>query len=91
MNEFTVYQSLVFPASIYPVLGRGGQWDPARDPFASRQNQGGRRSFARRETLSSTGPGSFPCQPPDPSPVSGARGDQAPPGSGHICAATDRR
>lgn len=35
MNEFTVYQSLVFPACVYPVLGRGGRWDPARDPFAS--------------------------------------------------------
>jgi endoglucanase len=37
MNEFTVYQSLVFPASIYPVLARGGKWDPAKDPFASQQ------------------------------------------------------
>jgi len=37
MNEFTVYQSLVFPASIYPVLARGGKWDPARDPFSSPQ------------------------------------------------------
>jgi len=37
MNEFTVYQSLVFPASIYPVLARGGKWDPTKDPFASQQ------------------------------------------------------
>lgn len=37
MNEFTVYQCLVFPAAVYPVLGRGGRWDPSRDPFASPQ------------------------------------------------------
>ncbi len=37
MNEFTVYQSLAFSAAIYPVLARGGRWDPAKDPFASPQ------------------------------------------------------
>ena len=30
MNEFTVYQTLVFPAAIYPVLAPDGKWDPAR-------------------------------------------------------------
>ncbi len=33
-NEFTVYQSLCFPAAVYPVLAQGGRWDQARDPFA---------------------------------------------------------
>jgi hypothetical protein len=37
MNEFTVYQTLVFPAAIYPVLAQGGKWDPANDPFAGLQ------------------------------------------------------
>jgi endoglucanase len=36
-NEFTVYQSLVFPAAIYPVLAQGGKWDPTKDPFATQQ------------------------------------------------------
>jgi hypothetical protein len=34
MNEFTVYQSEVFPAAIYPVLAQGGKWDATKDPFA---------------------------------------------------------
>ncbi len=33
-NEFTVYQSLCFPASVYPVLAQGGKWDETKDPFA---------------------------------------------------------
>jgi endoglucanase len=33
-NEFTVYQSLCFPAAVYPVLAQGGKWDEANDPFA---------------------------------------------------------
>jgi hypothetical protein len=37
MNEFTVYQSEVFPAAIYSVLAQGGKWHPAEDPFASEQ------------------------------------------------------
>jgi endoglucanase len=32
-NEFTVCQSEVFPAAIYPVLAQGGAWSPAREPF----------------------------------------------------------
>jgi len=36
-NEFTVYQSLCFPASVYPVLARGGKWDETKDPFATQQ------------------------------------------------------
>jgi endoglucanase len=37
MNEFTVYQSEVFPAAIYPVLAQGGKWDSTKDPFAAQQ------------------------------------------------------
>ena len=37
-NEFTVYQSLCFPAAVYPVLAQGGTWDEAKDPFAMQQN-----------------------------------------------------
>jgi hypothetical protein len=33
-NEFTVYQCLVFPAAIYPVLAPRGNWIPDQDPFA---------------------------------------------------------
>jgi endoglucanase len=36
-DEFTVYQTLVFPAAIYPVLAQGGKWDPTKDPFAAQQ------------------------------------------------------
>ena len=32
-NEFTVYQSLCFPAAVYPVLAEGGTWDATKDPF----------------------------------------------------------
>ncbi|MGD0744586.1 MAG: glycoside hydrolase family 9 protein [Verrucomicrobiota bacterium] len=34
-NEFTVYQSEVFPAAIYPVLAQGGTWNPAKEPFVN--------------------------------------------------------
>jgi endoglucanase len=37
-NEFTVYQSLCFPAAVYPVLAQGGTWDETKDPFATQQN-----------------------------------------------------
>ncbi len=33
-NEFTIYQSLCFPAAVYPVLSQGGKWDASKDPFA---------------------------------------------------------
>jgi len=36
-NEFTVYQSLCFPASVYPVLAQGGKWDETKDPFAAQK------------------------------------------------------
>jgi endoglucanase len=34
-NEFTIYQSLCFPAAVYPVLAQGGRWDEAKAPFAA--------------------------------------------------------
>ncbi len=34
-NEFTVYQSLCFPAAVYPVLAQGGKWDETKDPFVT--------------------------------------------------------
>ena len=30
-SEFTVYQSLCFPAAVYPVLAKGGKWDETKD------------------------------------------------------------
>ncbi len=36
-NEFTVYQSLCFPAAVYPVLARGGTWEAMKDPFVGLQ------------------------------------------------------
>jgi endoglucanase len=36
-NEFTIYQSLCFPAAVYPVLSAGGKWDQSQDPFARQQ------------------------------------------------------
>ena len=36
-NEFTVYQSLCFPAAVYPVLAQGGKWDDTKDPFATKE------------------------------------------------------
>jgi endoglucanase len=34
-SEFTIYQSLCFPAAVYPVLAQGGKWDEKNDPFAA--------------------------------------------------------
>jgi endoglucanase len=31
--EFTVEESEMFPAVVYPVLARGGTWTPAQEPF----------------------------------------------------------
>jgi endoglucanase len=36
-SEFTVYQSLCFPAAVYPVLGQGGKYDGRNDPFSMLQ------------------------------------------------------
>jgi len=36
-SEFTVYQSLCFPAAVYPVLGQGGKYDGRNDPFGMLQ------------------------------------------------------
>ena len=36
-NEFTVYQSLCFPAAVYPVLAQGGTWDETENPFVTQQ------------------------------------------------------
>jgi hypothetical protein len=36
-SEFTVYQSLCFPAAVYPVLAGGGKWDDTKDPFAAQR------------------------------------------------------
>ena len=36
-TEFTIYQSLCFPAAVYPVLAQGGKWDDTKDPFAPRR------------------------------------------------------
>jgi endoglucanase len=36
-NEFTIYQSLCFPAAVYPVLAQGGAWDATKDPFIGLQ------------------------------------------------------
>ncbi|MGD0743743.1 MAG: glycoside hydrolase family 9 protein [Verrucomicrobiota bacterium] len=33
VNEFTVEETEVFPAAIYPVLARGGKWDTTKEPF----------------------------------------------------------
>jgi hypothetical protein len=32
-TEFTVEESEMFPAVVYPVLAHGGAWSPAREPF----------------------------------------------------------
>jgi endoglucanase len=34
-TEFTIYQSLCFPAAVYPVLANGGKWDEKKDPFTA--------------------------------------------------------
>jgi endoglucanase len=36
-NEFTIYQSLCFPSSVYPVLAQGGKYDASKDPYAGLQ------------------------------------------------------
>jgi hypothetical protein len=33
-GEFTIYQSEVFPAAIYPVLAQGGTWNTTKEPFS---------------------------------------------------------
>ena len=33
MTEFTVHESLVYHAMVYPVLAQGGTWDETKDPF----------------------------------------------------------
>jgi endoglucanase len=38
-NEFTIYQSLCFPAAVYPVLAQGGRWDDTNDPFATQEQK----------------------------------------------------
>ena len=32
-SEFTIYQSLCFPAAIYPILAEGGKYDESNNPF----------------------------------------------------------
>ncbi len=34
MNEFTIHETLIYPAVIYPVLAEGRIWDETKDPFA---------------------------------------------------------
>jgi hypothetical protein len=36
-SEFTIYQSLCFPAAVYPVLAQGGRYDERIDPFSLQQ------------------------------------------------------
>ncbi len=33
MNEFTVHETLIYPAVVYPVLAQGGTWNDTKDPF----------------------------------------------------------
>jgi hypothetical protein len=33
MTEFTVHETLVYPAVVYPVLAQGGTWNDTKDPF----------------------------------------------------------
>ena len=33
MNEFTVHETLIYPAVVYPILAGGGTWDGTSDPF----------------------------------------------------------
>ncbi|MGI5914541.1 MAG: glycoside hydrolase family 9 protein, partial [Bacteroidales bacterium] len=35
-SEFTIYQSLCFPAAIYPILAEGGKYDESNNPFYPR-------------------------------------------------------
>jgi len=32
-SEYTIYQSLCFPAAIYPILAQGGKYDEANNPY----------------------------------------------------------
>jgi hypothetical protein len=36
-SEFTIYQSLCFPSSVYPVLAQGGKYNARVDPFTPGQ------------------------------------------------------
>jgi endoglucanase len=36
-SEFTIYQSLCFPAAVYPILAQGGRYDERIDPFSLQQ------------------------------------------------------
>ncbi|MDD4031666.1 MAG: glycoside hydrolase family 9 protein [Bacteroidales bacterium] len=36
-SEFTIYQSLCFPAAIYPVLAKGGKYDESKNPFVNQK------------------------------------------------------
>ncbi|MFC1539758.1 glycoside hydrolase family 9 protein, partial [Candidatus Latescibacterota bacterium] len=36
MTEFTVHETLIYPAVVYPVLARGGTWDESNDPFSGK-------------------------------------------------------
>jgi hypothetical protein len=38
-TEFTIYQSLCYPAAVYLVLAQGGNWDANHDPFAGPTRQ----------------------------------------------------
>ena len=33
MNEFTIHETLIYPAVVYPVLAKGRIWDETKDPF----------------------------------------------------------
>ena len=39
-SEFTIYQSLCFPAAVYPVLAQGGKYNDQTSPFGSLQKIG---------------------------------------------------
>ena len=70
MDEFTVYQSEVFPAAVYSVLAQGGKWntsnEPFLNPFVSIERNGGvltlkfgglpGRSYALQSASVVTGP-----------------------------------
>jgi enterochelin esterase family protein len=56
-SEFTVYQSLCFPAAVYPVLGQGGTFDPGGDPVGVPAPPPGSSQDRQEERL---GPESLP-------------------------------
>ncbi|MFC1551340.1 glycoside hydrolase family 9 protein [Candidatus Latescibacterota bacterium] len=39
LTEFTVTETLVYQAVVYPILARGEKWDETRDPFALSNDQ----------------------------------------------------